>query len=572
MLVGKIVTYTTLFGPNAKIPKSNDLLKDISSDLLIHYYSFINTVLYLDPTNINLEKWILKQILFRFPQEQRIDFEIRLLRIFRDNRNQFVKFFPSISLLDCIQDELKRNNRGDIGEPTKEQEFNILINVLVKNELIDKKLTSKIGDLGEIDDEKLYKLIWTISFPYSEFLFPKSIMTAAFKCLKFLEFVHASPFLNKYSKDFAKTTKDYLMELFLLIKNAQIDRKWKLTSMFKEENFTSSEVIKRIVYDLNSGKPLSSDDLNDYKLLRNFPILKVNDSYSITNWNFIVDKFYPAIIYDFYNTTQVKNEFKGRSDKEKINTYLSHVGTVFGERILFKEIFEGILRQQSKNLIIGDDNGKNFDLYCRVDRHIFLFEYKNIMMPKKQNYSEIKDILRNRFVKSNDSKKGILQLLDQIEKLAENPKEFEDFNDLSKNTNQLVIYPIIIYTDPALTLHGINSYLNKIFKDELAKLKPKIKFRVQDLILISYDFFFDAADLFRRRRIDLVYLLNYYYTKQFERRKRILKEKKNPIDIHSPFEEIVQPYMNKKLGEKTYDGYYHRYLRKSLFPEEYESK
>ena len=425
MILGKIVTYSSLFGENSHIPKSSDLLTGISSDLLIHYYSFINSICFLNPNDIDREKWILKQILFRFNEKERSEYIIRFADLIYRSKDRPIKFFPLMTLLSCIQDELVRGNRGEVQQPTKEQELNILLNIFVKNESFDRDITARIGKIETLDDEKLYKLIWTIAFPYSEFNYPKNIINSAYKALKFLEFTTESSGLNRSSKEFSKTSASYLKELFLLFKNAQVEHNWKLTSMFSEENFAHSKIIQRITHDFDKKKSFNQDEFSDFMFLRKFPIIKLNGSYAVTNWNFIVDKFYPAIIYDFYNKTAVKNIFKGKNDQEKLNVYLSKVGHEFGEAKLLKETFVKIIRQQSKLIIPGNDIDKNFDLYCRIDKHVFLFEYKHIMLPKKITYEEIKELIDSRLVLNDGSRKGILQMLDQIVKLHNNPETFK---------------------------------------------------------------------------------------------------------------------------------------------------
>lgn len=297
--------------------------------------------------------------------------------------------------------------------------------------------------------------------------------------------------------------------------------------------------------------------------------MKVRGNFSVANWNFITDKFYPGIIYDFLNNTKVKEAFKGKDDRDKDNAYLSHVGKEFGEDILFKEVFGKIISSQSPILIPGNDGDNNFDLYLRIDKHIFIFEYKNLMLPKKQTYDEIKEVIDERLVSNNKGeKKGILQLISQIQKLHDEPTSFEDFKDFNRSKARLVIYPIIIYADPVLTTHGINSYLNKIFRSEVNELTPKLRFRVQDLVLISKQYFLENSEFFVKRKIDLVFLINHFYRTLFKQRKDTLRHQRNPINIHSPFEEVIQSYMKRKKKKPDYDSYYFNYIKKEMFPEE----
>ena len=475
MNIGKIVTYGSIFGREAQVPKSADLLMGISSQVLIQYYSYINTMCFLNPVDPNIERYILKQILFRFDENERSALVIAIAKVILRSKGTPLKFFPLESILSCIQDELIRQDQSDPRPPTKEEELNILLSVLAKNDSLDKEAVSRLGKIRKRNDEDLRKLIWTISFPHSEFWISKNIFTATFKSIQFLEYLSTSKQLSPFHQDFAKSTSEYLKQLYLLFHNASIKQKWKLTSVFLKGGFTQDPSIRRITADLDKIKTISKNDLQDFKFLRKFPIIGLPDeSYAITNWNFIIDKFYPAIVYDFFNGTNVKEAYKGKDDRDKFNAYMSQIGKEFGESILLKKIVHKMLRGQSRYTYLGDEKVRTYDLYCRIDRHVFLIEFKNIMLPKKKDYDEIKDTIDSRLIKSGNDKKGVLQLIDQVEKFRDDPEGFEPFKSMGINPNRLVIYPIIVYTDNSLNLHGINSYLNGTFRKEILGIKPKL--------------------------------------------------------------------------------------------------
>ncbi|MEX0982384.1 MAG: hypothetical protein WD577_14990 [Bacteroidales bacterium] len=567
MILGTIATYSSIFGNLRPVPSSSSLISGISSDLLISYYSFVNSVCFLNPNDRNLELETIGKILEEFPKEEQDGFAVKILQFIDKAKGRPVKFFPTFSLLSCIEDELKRNIRSELAPISKEKERNTLINIFVKNQQIDEEISSRLGDLQAVEeDEKLYRLFWTINIPHSEFQFTKDIYTAAYISLRFLNFIINSPKLSEHTKGFTETSVDYLKELFLLFINARVNHVWKFHSNFKEGSVHENEIVKRITYDLDNNRQFTKRDFVDFRFLRNFPILKVKGNYSVANWNFIIDKFYPGVIYDFLNNTNVRESFKGKDNQAKDNAYFSFIGKYFGEDILFKEIFRKIIITQSPFIIPGNDEDNNFDMFCRIDNHIFLFEYKNFMLPKKLTYDDIKKVIDERLISNKGRKKGILQLVSQIKKLHEFPNAFAGLKGFNKSKARLVIYPIIIYADPVLTTHGINSYLNKIFRDRLNKLNPKLKFRVQDLILISEHFFLENSELFITRKIDMIFLINHYYQKLFNQRKSAKQNKNNPINNHSPFEEVVKNYMGKKNRKKSFNSYYFQHIKQEMFP------
>ena len=271
MILGSIATYSSIYKTSGLVPSSSKLISDISSDQLISYYSFFNSVCFLRPFDRKLELIIIAKILERFPKEKQDVFAIKILQFIDQAKGRPVKFFPTISLLSCIEDELKRNERGKITPISEEKELNVLKYIFIKNQQIDEEISSRLGELRTVKgDEKLYRLIWTINFPHSEFQYMKNIFTAAYSSLRFLKFINNSPKLSIHAKDFSETSTEYLKELFLLFMNAKVDHEWKIHSNFKEDNFADNEIIKRITYDLDENRQFSKRDFNDFWFLRNY--------------------------------------------------------------------------------------------------------------------------------------------------------------------------------------------------------------------------------------------------------------------------------------------------------------
>lgn len=573
MILGKVVTYSEIYGGKSELPKTTELTRGIPSSVLIHYFSFLNSVNFLKPHDLDTEKWILKQILFRFEGSERY----LLLKQYGDailkSRSQLVTFFPLKSILNCIIDELNNATSGKRSSISKEEELGILKRILVQNELLDREFVKTIGKLDRDDALALYKLIWPISFPSAEFYERKRIYFALFKAINFLEFLEKfdkfKPFHTEFLETYSvKTSLDYIKSILLLLKNAHVSNKKEFTSFFHNNYDDLNPLTKEFILNYQNKISISTEDQSDFKVLRKTPIIKFDDgTFAVTNWNFIIDKFYPAIIYDFFNKTKVKQLYLDRNKVPKINNYLADIGKYFAEETLLCQILSNLINRQDIVLQFGDRVTKNFDLYLRIDRHVFLIEFKNISLPKKANFEEIKGLIDSKFIKEGNDKKGILQLLDQIRKLESNPQEFEDFKKLGINPTHLVVYPIIIYTDNSLNMYGVNSYLNIAFRKEIRKIEPKIKFRIQDLVFISYDFFLDSYDIFSRKKIDLVYLINNYYSRLFKIRKDAIKNRKSPINLHSTFEDVIKPYMTKY---STYmnEQYFHGVIKQRLFKDD----
>ncbi|MCD4674673.1 MAG: hypothetical protein K8S18_01585 [Desulfobacula sp.] len=545
MQIGKVITYPEIFGPIPDGLTTGKLTEGIPSITLIHYFSFINSVNFLKPNEISIEKWILKKIIDRFEGIEKYILLHQFKKAIVDSKRPLVTLFPLKSILLCIIQEFENFTTGNFESITKEEELSILKRILLQNQLIDKESTEIIGRIDKKDPDGLFKLLWPIQFPNSEFLERKRIYFALYKAIFFFEFIESfekfkpsfPEFFNTFS---SKSSLDFIKNILLLLKNGQFAKTKNFTSYFPNNYDDINPLIKEFTINLDSKYKPNKADYKDFKIFRKTPIIKFqDDSLSVTNWNFVLDKFYPAVIYDFFNKTSVKTLYQNSKGETPINNYLADIGKHFAEQQMFNNLIIKALKRKQCILQTGDEITKTFDLYFRIDRHIILIEFKNISLPKKATYDEIKNLIDTKFVSENGQNKGILQLVAQIKKFQTNPELFEDFERNGVNKNRVVIYPLIIYTDNSLRMYGVNSYLNKLFREEIKKINPKLRFRVQDLVFISFDFFLDSYTILKRKKVDPVFLLNYYYRRLFKKRKISLSKKKNPVDLHLTFEEIV---------------------------------
>lgn len=577
MQIGKVITYPEIFGPVPDGLTTAKLTDGIPSITLVHYFSFINSVNFLKPNDISVEKWILKKIIDRFEGIEKYILVLQFKKAIVDSRRPLVTLFPLKSILFCILQEFENFTTGNFESIIKEEELGILKRILLQNQLIDEELTEIIGNIDKKDPEGLFKLIWPIQFPNSEFLERKRIYFALYKAINFIEFLESfekfKPYFPEFLKVFSSTTStDYIKNILLFLKNGQFAKTKNFTSYFPNNYDDINPLIKEFIFTLNSKSKPNKADYEDFKILRKTPIVKFQDgSLTVTNWNFIIDKFYPAIIYDFFNKTSVKKVYQNPKGETPINNYLADVGKYFAEQQMFNNLILTALKRKLCILQTGDEKTKTFDLYFRIHRHIILIEFKNISLPKKSTYNEIKNLIDTKFVSEDGQNKGILQLVNQIKKLQTNPELFEDFTQNGINQNRVVIYPLIIYTDNSLRMYGVNSYLNKLFREEINKIKPKLRFRVQDLVFISFDFFLDSFSILKKGKIDPIFLINYYYRRLFKKRKISLSRKRNPVDLHLTFEEVIMPY-RRRFKQYANDDYFHQKIKEKLFPDYKKNK
>jgi hypothetical protein len=89
-----------------------------------------------------------------------------------------------------------------------------------------------------------------------------------------------------------------------------------------------------------------------------------------------------------------------------------------------------------------------------------------------------------------------------IEKIENGGFEFDPLNETEYYRNhEIIIQPIIVYSDMALTFDGLNYFINKLFKEILRKYNFKLK--IYDIILIHLDFLISYQDIFHYNKIKL---------------------------------------------------------------------
>ena len=129
--------------------------------------------------------------------------------------------------------------------------------------------------------------------------------------------------------------------------------------------------------------------------------------------------------------------------------YKNFISEEITEKFLFKKILSKYLNEKHSKLIFDDSNIEGFpDAYYRNGKHIFLFEIKDAYFPvdaiNSYSYKEICDAID---LKYNSTSKGTGQIIKQLKRLVTSPFEEKSYDELKLKTRNLIIYPIIIYTD-----------------------------------------------------------------------------------------------------------------------------
>ncbi|MCB9032286.1 MAG: hypothetical protein H6553_00455 [Chitinophagales bacterium] len=403
------------------------------------------------------------------------------------------------------------------------------------------------------------KILFTLSFAQNDFYNIDKIdsfIAQVYKAKLLFDFLeeYDCNLLEEFLKDFGLVDKYSYIKHTVSLCMLVLKEKKKEHKILKIEN-TLEKLINRMTVNL-----VEKESDIDFRLIRDRPLYKdpekENDYWLIYDL-FLIDKIYTSIYFmlqGIYLKTNI-TENKRSKIEDRYRTFFTT--DISEKRILYTVL----------NYIFGDKNfykksGKeieecyNFkggsDFYIRKNNTIYLFESKDILIKgdvkRSYNYDIILEKIKDAFIE----KKGIPQLLKNIEKIIKNEIPYDSF----KNTNKLKIYPIIITHNRQLDVVGLNNILNIYFEKELLKY-DNIN-NIKPITLINIDAFIVYQDYLKNyKHFDFEILLN-KYNKQIN--KKIKKE--DTIDLNDyiqkytnntePFSLFISKKTEKKLGKRKY--------------------
>lgn len=278
----------------------------------------------------------------------------------------------------------------------------------------------------------------------------------------------------------------------------------------------SKNVLESISLNYNDIVKYSADNRNDrknnsdYREFRNKPLIKLgNGDYLVFHLEFLIDKLFNCLYFDFKSFNQVKininNLFTSEfSEKTLFNLYI--------KTCINTSICSALSEQQCK---MQYNNSKDElgapDYLLYNDDSIILFECKDIRINgeyiESHDYDKIQDEFRKKlYEKSSDNKKikrvGITQLTGHMEFIRYGSCPY-----LKKVNKDISIYPILVISDYKLVGKGLNDILNEWYRKSIKELKIEHENNTP-LIVISFLTLFKYNKLFKEK--GFVFFFNEY--------------------------------------------------------------
>ncbi|MCW3110810.1 MAG: hypothetical protein JWQ09_5316 [Segetibacter sp.] len=238
------------------------------------------------------------------------------------------------------------------------------------------------------------------------------------------------------------------------------------------------------------------------------PVYFIMDKYPvIIDYNYLGFLVNTAFAYNFYSYTSLKKQ-------KRFDEYKGFLGKEFYETFAAGKLLQNIF---SKSAFFSGNHLNEYTDFATVrdEKEIFLFEVKSTSIHfrilEEVKVEEFKQYIINNFIqqKGEGSKnKGVYQLVKAIEQLSLG-KLFPS-STLLKKLKQCKVYPIIVYTEPVLDTHGVNSFCNEHFQQAIAGWKQNFN-HVYPLTLINLDFFISYYPKLKNKLSLLPTLIKQYH-------------------------------------------------------------
>lgn len=485
--------YRSLFGE--PILSYEDILKEVSSEIVIMMLMSLNAELNTSETHIEKQSRIWDRVSYRFTKEQHQKFKIAFSNYSRVVNEFDGTLFDRNCLLAMILKELKRNNicNSEIDDPI--HEYNFVIAYLLLVDGVRKEDSELFENAKKYNDEimPILPLLWAGSIRQYEFNQTVNIAYELFKlnCFSKYAYDRFKPYLkeliNKYS---FLNLSQFIGSFYQILNVTLIDNPAeplrKLVSI-KPSQSVNVDHLKALCCNLLIGKnkPLMAD-------LRKYPLYETTiRGFMLIDENMFRKKVYRGPLFELQKET-------GLTKVINFDDYKTIVSKEFFENAFFRSIAKLMIKSKYEIFHFDDNVLNKPDLFYRRNKSVLMLEFKDYLFPDKimagNEFSTFKNYIDERFIISDKEKpKGVMQLANNIDRLYKMNYDFDSvLNYMIDKKMHVKIYPIICHTDFMFSMPGINEYLNIIFAKKLKEKKVETK-HIRNITVISLEVLFDYA-------------------------------------------------------------------------------
>lgn len=486
-------------GENQKI---DELLAGIPSLLVIQLLSMFNAELYLTRREAEAQPKLFDFLLRRQPAQVRGRIIENVLKKIRRNTDARMQFFTNVYNLEFLHYELLHYRDLPYEEITAEQDLQIFKAYFLIVEQVNKSIRNTLHQTPPYDADYFAKTTWPSfidQFEINSEIYPFPIMLRGAVFLNYLKY-HSpyASYVDHYLKKHGKATSlNYVLDIYKLLilgydkVKVKDSAGWATFSLGPSAGFET--LFEQFELDIKTYQTNFAAGKSNYSGIKSKPLLKLeNGGHLILSWPFLQSKMYEGLVFDFYQHSGIKEHkaFKTFMD------FKNFIGGEVTEKYLFQKLLAACFKSKHQVLRFDDPAIPGHpDAYYRQGNNLMLIEIKDAYFPAgaigSYDYETIKTAIDLKF---NNQKKGTGQLIKQLQDLAKQPIEQPP---AYKKNKDLTIYPVLVYSDIQFGMPGINEYLDRAFKKELAAKGLAGQFKsIMPLTMINISFLLQKFDCF----------------------------------------------------------------------------
>jgi hypothetical protein len=552
-------SYEDLFeGP---VPTIEKLLIGIPSKIVLGVLAMLNAELFQGHQGIPLQMRLFDLLMQRQTEEFRQSILNRArAKIFLNNGEE-IAFFSIRYNMEFIHYELINYRSIEEDDLSPEQEINFLKAYYLIVRGVSNFYTLNLKVQQVYNPLFFYQMVWPSFLEQFEIGIKVNPFEAMIKGFALLSYLKNHSEFEPYNQAFlvangCRRIREYMGKLIEMAKAG-----------YKKDNASGQEIASFVLFeqaeirallehfsvDISAYKHTFKDDSKNFSGLRARPLLKVNGSaFIVLNWNFLSNKLYDGLIFDFYEHSGI-NEKAGYKSLPDFKRFISIMVT---EKFLFEKLLTDIFQDQAE--VLQFDNNQipgHPDCYLRNGNEIALFEIKDAYFPAgavtSGNLAEITEAID---IKYNTENKGTGQIIKQLKFMTSG--SFESSGNTAA-VHELTIYPVIVYTDQNFALPGINNYLKGAMKKKLDESGLERKFKSMiPVTFISLHFFMKLTAAKDRIKRPFMELISAYHSYIETVQKKLENETRDEADFYEQslsFETFVKALCKDAFSIKMED-------------------
>ena len=475
--------------------------------LVSHYTGQIHTM----EKNSKIQLKFIADWVGRFDQKTLVKINAFIKRVNEEYAGSFnfINNVSSLYLIECLLEN--HNDLPSTENLTVEQEEN-----LFKAYLFFSSKWTKLQTDGSFKYKEVSIAYMTLvmMLPFSELFEFKDFRIQFLKAIYFFKFCEGNEVFTQYLAAFlaAKEVKSWNEYLFNLASTYVTLLQHGDLKTVLQFSAAESRVFNSLLNFCVNIQEFNSAP--DFLSLRTNPVYRIEKNELLfLNINFLIDKIYQAIIFDFADVLiRGGLTYNGRVITSKPQ-FIGIFGDEFMEPGLFNKVMQNTFKQKDYIHFSGDKLKQRFgdgvpDYMILDNRKLYVFELKNTFFSAPVKYSfdidAIKGELEKKFVKNEGGKpKGVTQLVNFVEDISKGR-----YNAILDADTKYIIYPIIVTTDYTFILPVLGSYVagryDQILKDR------KLNYLTQKLTLMDLDSLIKFQDLFIAKKLTMNHVLQDY--------------------------------------------------------------